>query len=1116
MRTSEGNLDRLQQGAFNFAKTFGRPVDEIVAGFKTFAQQGLNTEQILNRTQALMQAVAATTLTTSQAIEALTAASENFGQTADFNLIRVVDKWLAVERQVPVVANDFAAALKGLGQIASELGLTMDELNGVVAAVGRDTRKSGKAIANSFRTIFARITGDRAIQAFQNIGIQIAAANGGFRNLGDVLRDLNGRWEGLNQQQRVNIAQVVGQKRRYTDFLALMNNFDTFLKATNTSQQAWNDSAVASDVELKKLDNTINRVKASFQELRVSVGDELVRDFVAMVESLQGIIEVLRANSEAIADFIRGLAESAKWLGIAAAALGTLSFAGNRAIKIFSLIRTGSLAASIGVAGFAGAMRLALGTVLPLVGVIFLAVDAFQLFNAFSDDARVNAKKWGDSIREVTEETEDLADVTDETARNIRNLAAAMAVSQELKDAQQDVDNIREAMLSLGTQVGPNTFQFANVSAKEIAKATGGAVNSVEGLLKAYESAQQRVEKIIEKLREDVISTSEEKTGLTILNNPELRKVFKLQESLEGIGARIRQAKEEAELFGEPFNQVDANLKQFQDGFQQITELSTAFRTRLEEINRELEFPKEGEGFDSDRIQKLENEIVNIERAQKELNKTELDYLNILLQSLNALRSLSREQLKFQNEVNIRIIQSTMSLERQKSAVVSALTFEKQRLQNSTLTARNIQKVVDLNTQQFALERQIVEATYREKIATEEAKNNLADQAAIDKLRIQRKEELLKLTIREKALNQEIVDIARRQQQTIVTSLQGALAGNIAGLSAFFAERRSQEIDLAERREALEYELQQARKAGDQAAINDALRNLQLLEQEAQKVGTTMGAIFEAALAPIAEQRLRTLSEQLTQALLGLEAGGNGIGATLADEFKNNTVNNLITAGNEIATSIDKSGQNFSKNTSQSIDETGVDVAGEMGDAIADSSSKGSSEFNQAIVAGAKVGGQILGQALGGGGTGAATGAGIGGSLGAIGGSFLPIPGGALIGSFIGSTAGGIIGGLTDDEKDEFIEPIGDLEDSLDRNTSAIENNNRLLELNRDFINAPTRFQAPSLQGGAFGVVNGGITVNVVAGVSQSPQQVGDSVVDAINRELEKGVSSKRNTGFGR
>lgn len=73
MNPVKTNFDDLSTSAMKFAKTYGTSIDTVFNSMKTFAQQGLPQEAIMDRTRTSVLAENVTDLNTNDATEALTA-----------------------------------------------------------------------------------------------------------------------------------------------------------------------------------------------------------------------------------------------------------------------------------------------------------------------------------------------------------------------------------------------------------------------------------------------------------------------------------------------------------------------------------------------------------------------------------------------------------------------------------------------------------------------------------------------------------------------------------------------------------------------------------------------------------------------------------------------------------------------------------------------------------------------------------------------------------------------------------------------------------------------------------------------------------------------------------
>ncbi len=1293
MRTNVDTLDLLRRTAFQLGKEFGRSADEVVKGFKIFAQQGLTTEGIIERTRTLLLAISATTLTTAAAIEALTAAANIFGDEFE-DLTVIIDKWLAVERTVPVQAKDFADALKGLGFIAKELGITLDELNGIVAAVSTGTRKTGKAIANSFRTIFARATGKEAIEAFQNLGVAIFDLSGDFRPFGDVIRDLGGQWDRLTQRQRINIAQVLGMKRRYTDFLALMNNYDLFLKSTTISQNALNDAQIAAQVEVQKLSRRLESVNTLFSEFKVAVGDELVLNIVEFAESLRESLNNLTSNADEIVKLIKF---TLKFAGVLLGVTLGLRLMG-RALSFIKAKSLFDLALGIGAVGAvsqrtAQTILFLRGVVLPFVGVVLLLASAFSIWRLSTEKNIDTQEVLNNLLKDQKRRLEDLgrqaalaADKINDTTENILEFEKALQLSkikgnlaavrteiekiegelekteksreisftvkdpfeltkmdrfmEAIKQAEKETGLRFEGILSSEAQRAALVVKMREIFTKEI-KELGrelklfeaqeiqilGIIDDIGGkdvdvLIRVAFKLQQikNAEEIIKEARDDLIAqkdlkeiilkeidipkleikipevdfskidvkgqeelrttllkefdvildslskervavielgvTSEvDNKGLAIqisLFNKVQKSVIELEFGVSNLSKTISNNVKVAALFGDSFDAARLRLKVFKNVIVSLQDEIFDLSSELKVIEEQLDRIGPGKIIDIDELRILEKRkkiIGEILNGTKE----DIGLKNLLIQKqveLNKKIQQTRKQLEFNQQIEL----TTQVIIAKQNAEFD-IQIQLLKLVSSALTGTSRSRLLNqkILEKQLTFETDILDLQEKkEKLAVQEQINGerlLGFAAEKNKLR-NLENKLILIGIKFDAKRQQqtlrLLENLTRESSAIQSSVAGVISAGLADLPKSMAQRTQAEEELAKRRKELEAELSAARRAGDQAAINDALRGLSELAEEARRLGSFIGDIFNT-IASVADIRFKKLIESLTNELLNLQLGEFTIGQRIANEISQGgtTAANLmlqafldggLTAAEAIRLSfpgadgiapstdstIEKASKDLNKaaielgkqfsplvgNIVSGMVNAGVDVSNLLENGVTSGSRKGSILLRAGILAGA----QVLGQIIGGGGLGAGRGAGIGGLAGGIAASlFGATPGGAAaLGiAAVGSIIGGLIGGRSDRiDNEAFIT----LTDAVNRNSLAVENNNKILELERSLINVPSRFIPPPLQGSFLGGINGNLTVQVFTDSGSSPQAIGQAVVDEIDNAFSSTVRRSRSS----
>jgi len=294
MSPLETDFGGLGKSAIGFAKQYGVPMTDVLKSMKIFAQQGLKQEEVVDRTQTATLASNVTTLSATEATEALTAAMKVFRQEGESSM-KFMDAWSEVEAKHAITSGDMANALKKAASAGKNAGFSFDELNGVVAAIGAVTRQSGKEVGTAMRFIFRRLTSEKGPKELAKIGIPVLTDTGELRKGFDVLDDLSKSWKDLTSAQRMNIAQAIGGTRQYNALLVLMDNWGEALSAIKDSTNS-KGSAERRNLEIMKtFTKQMAQMKQAATEVYMSFGKIT---FPAAKVGLKGLKFLLEAFTE--------------------------------------------------------------------------------------------------------------------------------------------------------------------------------------------------------------------------------------------------------------------------------------------------------------------------------------------------------------------------------------------------------------------------------------------------------------------------------------------------------------------------------------------------------------------------------------------------------------------------------------------------------------------------------------------------------------------------------------------------------------------------------------------------------------------------------------------------
>ena len=206
-----------------------------------YFQQGLDDEAVKERTDVTIKMANVTQTSAEQVSQQMTAVWNNFDDGSK-SLEYYADVMTALGAATASSTDEIADGLEKFAAVADTVGLSYEYATAALATVTATTRQSADVVGTAFKTLFARIeslklgetlddgtTLGSYSEALASVGVNIKEANGDLKNMDDILEDTAATWDTLSKDQQVALAQSVAGVRQYTQFIALMDNWD-FMK----------------------------------------------------------------------------------------------------------------------------------------------------------------------------------------------------------------------------------------------------------------------------------------------------------------------------------------------------------------------------------------------------------------------------------------------------------------------------------------------------------------------------------------------------------------------------------------------------------------------------------------------------------------------------------------------------------------------------------------------------------------------------------------------------------------------------------------------------------------------------------------------------------------------
>ena len=167
-----------------------------------------------------------------------------------------------------------------------------------MTAITEQTKNSTKA-ARGLNSIFnnlaqvldsASSNGKKITEIFDSLGVSMYGMDGQLLSSYELLGNLAEKWDTLDTNTKNYIASTIAGTHQLNNFLALMNNFDHAIEATNTALNSAGSAAQENSRYMEGLEAKTQAVKASFEQLSNTIVDsELVK---SVLDLAKGFLEL--------------------------------------------------------------------------------------------------------------------------------------------------------------------------------------------------------------------------------------------------------------------------------------------------------------------------------------------------------------------------------------------------------------------------------------------------------------------------------------------------------------------------------------------------------------------------------------------------------------------------------------------------------------------------------------------------------------------------------------------------------------------------------------------------------------------------------------------------------
>lgn len=615
----------------------------MVSAATEYRKNGFNDQDAaqLARVSSMFQNVADESISTGDAAQFLISQLIAFNKTTgdvEGNAMHIADALNEVANNFAVGTGDLATGLKVVASSSAGMNNSFEQTIGLMTAITEQTKNASKASRglNSIMANLAQVlddassNGKKITEIFEQLGVEMYE-NGQLKSGYDLLAGLAEKWDTLDNNSQKYIATTVAGTTQLNNFLALMNNFDHAVGATNKALDSQGSAMRENSAYMESIQAKLSQLQSTFQDFANNV---ITSDLAkAVLDLANGLLQI--ANT----DLGQIVAQIVLLTGLGWGATSLTKALGIFKVGIEQFKNLAGVIAGVGAAGsITLPIILGIASVLVVGGALWKATeDSRKSFEELetkisdtNDKLQTNKERlkeisdlpWNERTQEILDEKEALEKENDELQAQIDKLEtlSEKKAKQSLKGGYVTGERIQVSGIT-GQYAGrfdaglqDQSFETYEELVKYLDNYIPGASKKTREELEAlgvqFETVQGQVYKTGEAYEQDLIQQANELSN-KLKTNHQLT-----DEDLE------------------QYNEVTSKLDTLAQAHQLVGDESTAARDALDGLNSSyknaVEYTQKYGEASTESSRKVTDLVNSLAVAASQSGKTEVAFYQLV------------------------------------------------------------------------------------------------------------------------------------------------------------------------------------------------------------------------------------------------------------------------------------------------------------------------------------------------------------------------------------------------------------------------------------------------------------------------------------------------------
>lgn len=339
-----GDFKKLTQLGKDLGASTAWSAQECAEAMQYTGMAGWTAKENVDGLKGILDLASASGTDLARTSDIMTDAISAFGYKAS-DSAKFADVMTKACTSANVSVDTLGESYKYCGAICGTMGYSIDEVTTSLAVMGNMGIKgsqAGTALKNAISNMAAPTKNMKA--AMDDLGISIINQDGSMKSWGDVIKNLQGSFKGLTQDQQAAYAKQLFGKESMAGMLAIINtstsDYNALADSIKNSGGAANDAA---QTQLNNLNGQLTLLKSALEGAAITIGDKLIPYIKNAVGWVQKATDWFNGLSDAQVSMIMKFAGIAAAIGPALLIFGKLVSTVGKVYSTFGMV-TGAIA----------------------------------------------------------------------------------------------------------------------------------------------------------------------------------------------------------------------------------------------------------------------------------------------------------------------------------------------------------------------------------------------------------------------------------------------------------------------------------------------------------------------------------------------------------------------------------------------------------------------------------------------------------------------------------------------------------------------------------------------------------------------------------------------------